>query len=84
MGINNLTDLIDVHKWFFNVQAGNKILYITALLIFLALIIVLITKRLRIPIVVGYVFLGILLSEDLVNFLPFFNKLQKEWYFFDW
>jgi len=82
MGINNLSNLIDAHNWFFNVQAGNKILYITALLIFLALIIVLITKKLRIPIVVGYVFLGILLSEDLINSLPFLNKLQKEWYLF--
>jgi Kef-type K+ transport system membrane component KefB len=82
MGINNLSNLIDAHNWFFNVQAGNKILYITALLVFLALLIVLITKRYRIPIVVGYVFLGILLSEDIINTLPFLSDIQIEWYLF--
>ncbi|MFO7815599.1 MAG: cation:proton antiporter [Halanaerobiales bacterium] len=75
-----VAQLYEIEKWFVENQVGNKELYLVAFFIFSALLIVLIAKKYNIPIVVGYVFLGILLSIEVINILPFLTLAQKVWY----
>lgn len=74
--------LQELQEWFLVHQVANKEIYVIALLIFLAYLTVLFTKKMKAPIVVGYVFLGILLSVDIIQALPFLSEVQKEWYMF--
>ncbi|HLV10130.1 MAG TPA: cation:proton antiporter, partial [Halanaerobiales bacterium] len=74
--------LQEIEEWFVINQASNIFVYVLGILIFMALMVVLISKKYRVPIVVGYVFLGMLFSHDIVNGLPFLGPEQKEWYFF--
>ena len=74
--------LQELQEWFFLNQAGDKAIYIIASLIFLSLIVVNIARKYKVPIVVGYVFLGILLSVNIIEWLPFLTPAQKEWYAF--
>ena len=67
--------LQELQEWFLVHQVANKEIYVIALLIFLAYLTVLFTKKMKAPIVVGYVFLGILLSVDIIQALPFFLYL---------
>src|SRR5690554_3358932 len=82
MDFDVIEKLQEVEGWFLLNQAGNKLIYVIGILIFLALLVVLVTKKYRVPIVVGYVFLGMLFSHDIINALPFIGAEQKEWYFF--
>ncbi len=82
MEVELIEKLRDIEEWFLLNQAGDKFIYVIAFLIFTAFLVVLLAKKYRVPIVVGYVFLGILLSHDIVNKLPFLTAEQKEWYFF--
>ncbi|ADL11995.1 cation:proton antiporter [Acetohalobium arabaticum] len=74
--------LHQIQEWFVLNQVGDKVIYLIGLLIFLAWLVVLIAKKTKIPIVVGYVFLGIILSVELINQLPFLTEAQKSWYEF--
>ncbi|AZO93681.1 cation:proton antiporter [Halocella sp. SP3-1] len=74
--------LRDIGEWFVLNQASNKFIYVVGFLIFMALLVVLLSKKYRVPIVVGYVFLGMLFSHDVISALPFISPEQKEWYFF--
>ncbi|MGM0381547.1 MAG: cation:proton antiporter [bacterium] len=76
--INQLTRF---HEWFMVNQVADKELYLIGAMAFLALITIIISKKFKIPIVVGYVFLGIILSPDIVGLLPV-STLQIEWYEF--
>jgi NhaP-type Na+/H+ or K+/H+ antiporter len=72
----------EVKQWItVNNIADKEIFLITAFLLF-ALLTVLVAKKYHIPIVVGYVFLGILLSPDIVKYFPYVNKDLKEFYTF--
>ncbi|MFP4661635.1 MAG: cation:proton antiporter [Halanaerobiales bacterium] len=80
------TELIErlqtIEEWLIYNQAGNKVIYIIAFFTVMALGVVFLTKKMKVPIVVGYVFLGILLSSDLIGRLPFLSQEAKEWYGF--
>lgn len=82
MDVDLVEQIQSIEEWFLLNHINNKLIYVAAFLIFSALLVVLLTKKFRIPIVVGYVFLGILLSHDIVNTIPFLTAQQKEWYFF--
>ncbi len=77
-----ITNLHHFQEWFAAHQAGDKIIYLLAIFIFLAWLVVLLAKRIHVPIVVGYVFLGILLSIELVGQIPFLAPYYKSWYQF--
>lgn len=77
--INQMTDF---REWLIYNQAGDKMIYVLAFFVIMAMIGVFVTKKYRIPIVVAYVFLGIILSVDLISRLPFFSMEFKEWYAF--
>ncbi len=82
MDLEAVTSLYDLQHWLLINQVSNKSLYVVGILIVFALSVVLLTKRFRVPIVVGYVFLGILFSVSIVKQLPFLSESQKEWYAF--
>jgi len=77
-----INKLSEVQEWYMLNSAGDKGIYVIAVLLSFALISVLITKKMKTPIVVGYVFLGILLSVDVIKLLPFLDKIQVAWYEF--
>ncbi len=71
-----------LQNWFLIHQVSHKVTYIVGFLLFMALLSVLISKRLKVPIVVGYVFLGVLFSVNVIEWIPFLSLEQKEWYTF--
>jgi Kef-type K+ transport system membrane component KefB len=75
-------ELQELQHWLLINQVGNKGIYLLGILTFLAFLTVILTKKIKAPIVVGYVFLGILLSTDVIQVLPFLEEVQKEWYEF--
>lgn len=75
-----VNQLYEIEEWFIENQVSNKELYLIAFFITTALLIVLIAKKYNVPIVVGYVFLGILLSIEVINVIPFLTLAQKVWY----
>ncbi|MFW5986029.1 MAG: cation:proton antiporter [Halanaerobiales bacterium] len=82
MEIDVIENIAQIKEWYLFNQAGDKVILIIGFFILLAMFVVFITKNYRIPIVVGYVFLGILLSVDLIERLPFFSAETKQWYGF--
>lgn len=75
-----LTQINQYEDFFINHQVTDKELYLIAFFILTALIIVILAKNYNIPIVVGYVFLGILLSVEVISILPFLKLEHKVWY----
>lgn len=82
MEADAIVKLSEIKEWYLYSQAGDKVIYIIGFMIIMALAVVFITKNYKIPMVVGYVFLGILLSVDLVERLPFLTDGAKQWYGF--
>ncbi len=80
--MNSMESLKSIQEWFIQNQVGDKEIYVISILIFLGLLMVLLSKKIKVPIVVGYVFLGIILSPDIIKLLPFLSHTQKEWYEF--
>lgn len=74
--------LNELKNWFLLQNIADKeILLITAFLL-LAFLTVLISKKFHIPVVTGYVFLGIILSPDILSLLPFVSLDLKKLYTF--
>jgi len=71
-----------IHEWLVVSNASDKEIYVLAFLVFMSLLVIFSAKKYKIPIVVGYVFLGILLSVDVIDWMPFLSHAQKEWYKF--
>lgn len=80
MNTEMLVQINQYEEWFIEHQVSNKELYLIAFFIVAALLIVIFAKRYNIPIVVGYVFLGILLSIEVINAIPFLKLEYKVWY----
>ncbi|MEJ6952425.1 cation:proton antiporter [Natronospora cellulosivora (SeqCode)] len=81
--MNNFFNQMDeVKEWLLYHHTGDKIIYVLAFFIIMAMLGVFITKRYRIPFVIAYVFLGIFLSVDLLRRIPFLSTEFKEWYAF--
>src|SRR6056297_56596 len=75
-----LAKIYQYEEWFMEHQISEKELYLIAFFVLAALLIVIFAKRYNIPIVVGYVFLGILLSIEVINAIPFLKLEYKVWY----
>ena len=80
MDAEMLSQVYEYEEWFIEHQISNKEIFLISFFIVSALLIVLFAKKYNIPIVVGYVFLGILLSIEVINILPFLTLSQKVWY----
>ena len=82
MSLKAVTTLNELRHWFLLNQVSNKELYVIGILIVLSLLIAVFTKRFGIPTVVGYVFLGILVSVSVVKKVPLLSQVTKDWYAF--
>ncbi|AGB40732.1 Kef-type K+ transport system, membrane component [Halobacteroides halobius DSM 5150] len=80
MNLEAVNTLQELQHWLLTNQLSSKSLYIIGFFAVSALLIVLATKKLKVPIVVGYVFVGILFSGSVVKYFPFLSNLQTEWY----
>ena len=72
----------EVEEWLVLNDVANKELYLISLLLLFAFLVVLLAKKYRIPIVVGYVFLGILLSPDIISIFPVIDSETVNMYTF--
>lgn len=72
----------DVENWLVLNNIANKELYLISLLLLFAFLVVLLAKKYRVPIVVGYVFLGILLSPDIISLFPTIDQEMSNMYTF--
>ena len=63
-------NLVEVEKWLTINNIADKEIYAISFFILFAFLVVLISKKYRVPIVVGYVFLGILFSPDVISLVP--------------
>src|SRR6056297_3448929 len=80
MGTENVSELAKIESWMVQNNVADKEIFVLGILIFLSLLVIFMAKKYQIPIVVGYVFLGILLSTDVIHWMPFLTEAQKEWY----
>ncbi len=81
-GLKSVEDLQGLQDWFMLNNVGNIDLYIIAIILVLAMLTVLLVKKIKVPIVVGYVFLGIILSSSVIKQIPFLTNGVKDWYAF--
>ncbi len=77
-----INKLAGLEHWLTSVRFSEKELFLLGFFVFIALLVVLLSKKYKIPIVVGYVFIGIILSVDIVGLIPFVTEHQKAWYEF--
>lgn len=72
----------DFERWLTLNNIINKQIYLLAVFLLLAFLTVILAKKYKIPIVVGYVFLGIVLSPDIVALLPGIDREFYDFYVF--
>ena len=79
--MNEFTEKIyEIEEWLIIEQVASIEIYVLAFFLLMAFIVVIGSKKFRIPVVVGYICVGVLLSVDLINRLPFLSYEQKAWY----
>jgi len=72
----------EVEEWLVFNNIASKELYLISIFLLFAFLIVLLAKKYRVPIVVGYVFLGILLSPDIISLFPVIDQEMSDIYTF--
>lgn len=80
--LESVKDLQGLQDWFLYNQVSEIDLFVIAILIFFAMLVVMLVKRIKVPIVVGYVFLGMLFSSSFVHLIPYLSDISKSWYSF--
>lgn len=82
--MNSLTSIsiTEMEEWFTLNNIVNKEIYLISIFLLCAFLIVLLAKKYKVPIVVGYVFLGILLSPDIISIIPAMDKELTDMYKF--
>lgn len=66
--------------WLLENNAIDNMIYVVCVFLIFAFLVVSLTKKLKLPSVVGYVVLGVLLSVNIIKLLPFFSIEQIQWY----
>ena len=80
MNADTVSKLAEMKEWLVQFNVADKEIFVLSIFVFLSLLVIFAAKKYKIPIVVGYVFLGILLSVDVIDSIPFLSTAQKEWY----
>jgi Kef-type K+ transport system membrane component KefB len=80
MNVDTVSKLAEMEDWLVQFNVADKEIFVLSIFVFLSLLVIFTAKKYQIPIVVGYVFLGILLSVDVIDSIPFLSTAQKEWY----
>lgn len=72
----------ELEHWIVVKNIADKEIFLISAFLLLAFLTVLLAKKYHIPVVVGCVFLGILLSPDIIKYFPYVNMDLWELYTF--
>lgn len=75
-------ELEHLQEWFHVYELQTKAIYLIAFFLVLAMAAIIVSKKYSLPIVVGYVLFGIVISPDILNLLPFLESEFHSWYEF--
>src|SRR6056297_2249799 len=73
-------ELKNLQEWFHINELQTRAIYLIAFFLVLAMIAIIVSKKYSLPIVVGYVLFGILISPDILNLIPFLESEFHNWY----
>ena len=82
---NNIESAIELEllqQWFHHYELQTKAIYLIAFFLVLAMLAIIVSKKYSLPIVVGYVLFGIVISPDILNLIPFLENEFHSWYEF--
>lgn len=82
---NNLEAAIELENlqhWFHANELQTRAIYLIAFFLVLAMLAIIFSKKYSLPIVVGYVLFGIVISPDILNLIPFLESEFHSWYEF--
>lgn len=71
-----------LQEWFHIYELQTKAIYLIAFFLVLAMLAIIVSKKYSLPIVVGYVLFGIIISPDILNLIPFLESEFHSWYEF--
>ena len=80
--IDPTIELENLQEWFHVYELQTKAIYLIAFFLVLAMLAIIVSKKYSLPIVVGYVLFGILISPDILNLIPFLESEFHSWYEF--
>ncbi len=80
--IESTFDLHHLQEWFHAYELQTKAIYLLAFFLVLAMLAIIVSKKYHLPIVVGYVLFGIVISPDILNLIPFLESEFHSWYEF--
>ncbi|MFW5687042.1 MAG: cation:proton antiporter [Halanaerobium sp.] len=75
-------ELHNLQEWFHVYDLQTKSIYLLAFFLVLAMLAIIFSKKYNLPIVVGYVLFGIVISPDILNLIPFLESEFHSWYEF--
>jgi len=82
---NNVEAAIELEQlqhWFHINELQTRAIYLIAFFLVLAMLAIIFSKKYSLPIVVGYVLFGIVISPDILNLIPFLESEFHSWYEF--
>ena len=80
--IESAIELEHLQQWFHHYELQTKAIYLIAFFLVLAMLAIIVSKKYSLPIVVGYVLFGIVISPDILNLVPFLESEFHSWYEF--
>ncbi|MFN2340936.1 MAG: cation:proton antiporter [Halanaerobium sp.] len=80
--VETAIELEYLQEWFHVNELQTRAIYLIAFFLVLAMIAIIVSKKYSLPIVVGYVLFGILISPDILNLIPFLESEFHSWYEF--
>lgn len=80
MGIENVNSLLEFQNWLMLHHKSHRVVYIIGMLVVFTFLIHNLTKRFKIPSVVGYILIGTICSVSVVEHIPFIPPQMIEWY----
>ncbi len=80
MNFIDITNLPQLQRWMLFHHKDHKVIYIIGLLVVLSFILHNLTKKFKLPSVVGYILIGILFSTSIIEKLPFVSAQLLDWY----
>ncbi|MFP4021038.1 MAG: cation:proton antiporter [Halanaerobium sp.] len=80
--IGAAVELEHLQEWFHVYELQTKAIYLIAFFLVLAMLAIIVSKKYSLPIVVGYVLFGIVISPDILNLIPFLESEFHSWYEF--
>ena len=80
--VESVINLENLQHWFHINELQTRAIYLIAFFLVLAMLAIIVSKKYSLPIVVGYVLFGIVISPDILNLIPFLESEFHSWYEF--